>query len=62
MKKDADIHKVNDIAAAYKIDEQTIRECIDFGQIARDLIENNPGIADYMPYAIFDMNNMRFEI
>jgi hypothetical protein len=31
-----------EIKAAYKIDEDTAKECVDFGQMAKDLVEEDP--------------------
>ena len=31
-----------ELQAAYKIDEETAKECVDFGQMAKDLVEEDP--------------------
>lgn len=35
-------HSYQELQAAYKIDEETAKECVDFGQMARDLVEEDP--------------------
>lgn len=35
-------HSYQELQAAYKIDEETAKECVDYGQIARDLVEEDP--------------------
>ena len=35
-------HSYQELQAAYKIDEETAKECVDFGQMAKDLVEEDP--------------------
>lgn len=35
-------HSYQELQTAYKIDKETAKECVDFGQIARDLVEEDP--------------------
>lgn len=35
-------HSYQELQAAYKIDEETAKECVDYGQMAKDLIEEDP--------------------
>lgn len=35
-------HSYQELQTAYKIDEETAKECVDFGQIAKDLVEEDP--------------------
>jgi hypothetical protein len=35
-------HSYQELQAAYKIDEETAKECVDYGQMARDLVEEDP--------------------
>lgn len=35
-------HSYQELQTAYKIDEETAKECVDFGQMARDLVEEDP--------------------
>lgn len=47
-------HSYQELQAAYKIDEETAKECVDFGQIAKDLVkedESNESPCDFK-YAI----------
>lgn len=35
-------HSYQELQTAYKIDEETAKECVDFGQMAKDLVEEDP--------------------
>ena len=35
-------HSYQELQAAYKVDEETAKECVDFGQMAKDLVEEDP--------------------
>lgn len=35
-------HSYQELQAAYKIDEETAKGCVDFGQMAKDLVEEDP--------------------
>lgn len=35
-------HSYQELQAAYKIDEETAKECVDYGQMAKDLVEADP--------------------
>ena len=35
-------HSYQELQPAYKIDEETAKECVDFGQMAKDLVEEDP--------------------
>ena len=42
-------HSYQELQAAYKIDEETAKECVDFGQMAKDLVEEDP-VADMVKH------------
>lgn len=35
-------HSYQELQAAYKIDEETAKECVDYGQMAKDLVKEDP--------------------
>lgn len=43
----------SDIQAAYKIDTKTAEECIDFGEMAKDVLEEDPNIIDKNQYVCY---------
>lgn len=46
-------HSYQALQAAYKIDEETAKDCVDFGQIAKDLVEEDPNIIDKTQYVCY---------